>query len=53
MAHILVFVQHNEGKILKVSRVAVAAAKQLKDKWKKESLLGICLGPEAQAAAGT
>ncbi|MCB9030547.1 MAG: electron transfer flavoprotein subunit alpha/FixB family protein [Deltaproteobacteria bacterium] len=51
MSNVLVFVQQTDGEVAKVSRAAVTAAKQLKDKWGHDKLIGLCVGPSAAAAA--
>jgi len=51
MANVLVFLQQDDGKLPKSSLIAAAAAAELKDKWGKSGLVGLCLGAGASAAA--
>ena len=51
MSNLLVFLQSAEGRLPKTSLACLAAAKAIKERWKKESLVGICLGPGAKQAA--
>jgi len=51
MSNILVFVQHVDGKIPKVAKVAITAAVELKSKWKAGKLVGCCVGPSSKNAA--
>ena len=51
MTKVLVFIQHDQGKILKGSLVAVSAAKQLATAWGADGLVGVALGSGAKAAA--
>jgi len=51
MSNILLFIQQHEGAISKASLVALAAAKQLKEKWSKGAIHGLCLGGGAEKAA--
>lgn len=51
MGNILVFIQHENGALPKSTLIAIAAAKQLKDAWKKDQVIGVALGPNAGKAA--
>ncbi len=51
MPNALVFIQHDQGRVLKGSLVAISAAKQLAAAWGCSGLDGIALGPGAKAAA--
>lgn len=51
MANILVFLQHEEGRLSKSTLAAITAAGQLVESWKKQGIIGVCLGPGADAAA--
>jgi electron transfer flavoprotein alpha subunit len=51
MGTILLFVQHAEGKVLKGTLCALAAARELKSAWKADSIVGVALGRGAQSAA--
>lgn len=51
MSKVLLFVQHNEGRILKGSLVALTAARQLVTAWGASGVVGIALGKGASAAA--
>ena len=51
MGKVLVFIQHDQGRILKGSLVALSAARQLAAAWHCEGLVAVTLGPGAQVAA--
>lgn len=51
MGNILVFLQQTDGSVSKASLIALTAASELKDKWGKNGLVGVCLGPGSSAAA--
>ena len=51
MSTVLVFLQHNNGSLLKASLSAISAARQLQITWKKSSLAAVCLGPGSGSAA--
>lgn len=53
MSSILLFCQHTKGKVAKPSLVALQAALQLKDSWKKSGIVGVVLGSGASTAADT
>jgi electron transfer flavoprotein alpha subunit len=51
MGDILVFLQHNEGLILKASASALTAALEIKEKHAGGEIVVVCLGPGAKKAA--
>jgi electron transfer flavoprotein alpha subunit len=51
MGNILVFLEHDKGILSKSILSALSAAGELKEKWKKEKLIGVCIGPSAENAA--
>lgn len=51
MANILLFIQHVDGRVLKGTLSALSAARELKGPWQAAQIVGIALGPGAQAAA--
>lgn len=51
MGNVIVFIQHEQGRVQKGALVAVTAAKQLATAWGCPGVVGIALGPGAQAAA--
>ena len=51
MSKVLLFVQHDNGKVAKGSLVALSAARQLKDVWSKSAISAVALGAGAAAAA--
>lgn len=51
MGSVLVFLQQQEGKILKASLVALSAARAVAKTWSKSEIVGVCLGAGAQSAA--
>ncbi len=51
MSNVLVFLQHNQGKLPKVSKSAVKAAHELKAAWGNGSVIGVTAGAGAGAAA--
>jgi electron transfer flavoprotein alpha subunit len=51
MSSVLLFVQHDNGKILKGSLVALAASQQLKAAWGMGDIVGVALGQGAASAA--
>jgi electron transfer flavoprotein alpha subunit len=51
MSTILLYIQHNGGKVLKGSLIALTAARELRSSWKASNIVGIALGVGAQAAA--
>lgn len=51
MSNILVLIQQSGGRIPKVSRAAVTAAKELKTAWNGGNLVALCLGDGASKAA--
>ena len=50
MSKVLVFIQHEQGKVSKGSLVSLSAAKELAKVWGKGSLVGVALGDGAKAA---
>lgn len=51
MSTILLYIQHNGGKLLKGTLVALTATRELRSSWKASQIVGIALGAGAQAAA--
>ena len=51
MAHILVFLQQNEGRLIKAALAAITAARELCAVWRRDGLVGVCLGQGAAKAA--
>jgi electron transfer flavoprotein alpha subunit len=51
MSKVLVFVQHDNGKVLKGSLAALTAARQLSAAWGGSGVVGVALGAGAQSAA--
>lgn len=51
MGNILLFIQHVDGKVLKGTLSALAAARELKVAWQAEQVAGVALGSGAQVAA--
>jgi electron transfer flavoprotein alpha subunit len=51
MGSVLVFVQHDNGRVLKGSLVALSAAKELQGAWQGSEVVAIALGAGASAAA--
>lgn len=51
MGKVLLFVQHDKGRILKGTLVALTAARQLKEKWGCSDIVGVSLGDGASTAA--
>ncbi len=51
MGNVLVFIQHDQGKVQKGALVAATAAKQLASAWGASGVVGIALGTGAKAAA--
>ncbi len=51
MANILVFLQHEKGVLPKSTLVAIKAAVELKEVWKKDQIVGVCIGPGSTQAA--
>ena len=51
MGKILIFVQHDGGRILKGTLVALSAALELKQAWQSQDIVGIALGAGAGVAA--
>ncbi|MFN4896100.1 MAG: electron transfer flavoprotein subunit alpha/FixB family protein [Pseudomonadota bacterium] len=51
MNNVLVYVQHDNGRILKGALVALTAAKELQGAWKSGDLVGVALGHGATLAA--
>jgi electron transfer flavoprotein alpha subunit len=51
MSNILLYIQHDNGKILKGTLCALTAARELRTSWKGSDIVGIALGPGAQVAA--
>ena len=51
MSTILLFVQQDNGKLVKGSLVALSAAKELQKAWNKSGIAAVCLGPGAGNAA--
>lgn len=51
MGKVLLFVQHDKGRILKGTLVALTAARQLREKWGCSDIAGVALGAGALTAA--
>lgn len=51
MGNVLVFIQHDQGKVQKGALVAVTAAKQLASAWGAAGVVGVALGAGSKAAA--
>lgn len=51
MGSVLVFFQHDNGRILKGSLVAITAARELQTAWRSSDVVGVALGQGAAAAA--
>ena len=51
MGSVLVFVQHDNGRVLKGSLVALSAAHELKNSWQGSDIVGVALGSGAASAA--
>ncbi len=51
MSNVLVFLGQQGGKLPKATLSTVSAARELKERWKKGSLIGVALGKGAAAAA--
>ncbi len=51
MGNVLIYLHHDRGSLPKASLALINAGKELKDKWKKEKLIGLCVGQGANAAA--
>lgn len=51
MGNVLVFIQHDQGKVQKGALVAVTAAKQLASAWGAAGVVGVALGTGSKAAA--
>ncbi len=51
MGKVLVFVQHDQGRVLKGSLCALSAARQLATAWGSEGIVALVLGPGAKTAA--
>jgi electron transfer flavoprotein alpha subunit len=51
MSKVLLFVQHDQGKVSKGALVALTAAQELASAWQKSGVLGIALGNGATKAA--
>jgi len=51
MGNVLLFIQHTDGKVLKGTLSALAAAREIKAAWKADSIVGVALGSGAQSAA--
>lgn len=51
MGTVLVYVQHDNGRVLKGSLVAITAAQQLAQSWQSGELVGVALGQGASTAA--
>jgi electron transfer flavoprotein alpha subunit len=51
MSKVLVFIQHDQGKVSKGSLVTLTAAKELAQVWGKGGVVGVTLGEGAKAAA--
>lgn len=51
MSNVLLFIQHDNGKVLKGTLSALSAARELRGSWKGADIVGIALGPGAQSAA--
>jgi electron transfer flavoprotein alpha subunit len=51
MSHILLFVQHSNGKVLKGTLVALQAARELQSSWGATGIVGVALGSQSKAAA--
>src|SRR4051812_48749309 len=52
MSNVLLFVQQQDGKIPKSTLIALSAARALKESWKKENIVGVCLGKGSSQASG-
>jgi electron transfer flavoprotein alpha subunit len=53
MSQVLIFLQSENGQLLKSSLCALSAAQRLKAVYAATSLVGICIGPKAAEAAAT
>jgi electron transfer flavoprotein alpha subunit len=51
MGTVLVYVQHDNGRVLKGSLVALTAARELSQAWQAGDIVGVALGRGAEAAA--
>jgi electron transfer flavoprotein alpha subunit len=51
MGTVLVYVQHDNGRVLKGTLVALTAARELAQTWQAGDVVGVAVGPGAQAAA--
>lgn len=51
MGTVLVYIQHDNGRVLKGSCVALAAARELQAAWSESEIVGVALGPGAATAA--
>jgi electron transfer flavoprotein alpha subunit len=51
MGSVLVFVQHDNGRVLKGSLIALSAAHELKNVWAGSEIVGVALGSGASSAA--
>lgn len=51
MGKVILFAQHNEGKLIKSTLVSLTAARELEKVWKCSGIVGITLGSGAAAAA--
>lgn len=51
MANILLYIQHDNGKVLKGTLSALTAARELRSSWKGGDIVGVALGAGAQVAA--
>lgn len=51
MSTILLYIQHNGGKVLKGTLIALTAARELRSAWKGSQIVGVALGSGSQTAA--
>jgi electron transfer flavoprotein alpha subunit len=51
MSNVLLYIQHDHGKVLKGTLSALSAARELRSSWKGGEVVGVALGAGAQAAA--
>jgi electron transfer flavoprotein alpha subunit len=51
MSNVLLYIQHDNGKVLKGTLSALAAARELRSAWKGGDIVGVALGSGAEMAA--